>query len=96
MRRMPGAPREFQDPVANLTVWRQAMLDKDLLDILACPHCVSLPERAPEGVRKGEMELLGTEQKPEALRCKQCRRVYKIEDGIPNLLIEEAVIEGQA
>ena len=46
---------------------------KDFLDILACPVC-----------RKGfeYQEKGGKEQ----LKCKGCRRVYPIDDGIPVLL----------
>ncbi len=51
------------------------MLDKELLDILACPKC------------KGDLEYDGTK---ETLTCTQCRLRYKVEDGIPNMLIEEA------
>lgn len=66
------------------------MLDREWLDLLACPWCVTRPDAAPPGVRKGELELQGTPEQPTALRCRQCGRSYKIEDGIPNLLVEEA------
>lgn len=51
------------------------MLDKELLDILACPVCKTT-----------------VIQKEEALICKnpQCRKQYRIEDGIPVMLQEEA------
>ncbi|MCZ7647885.1 MAG: Trm112 family protein [Planctomycetota bacterium] len=70
------------------------MLDAKLLEILACPHCVTRPEAPPAGKRKGEFEWVGEAAAPTGLRCLQCGRVYKIEDGIPNLLIEEAVLPG--
>ena len=68
------------------------MIDDDLLKILACPRCVTRPEAPPAGVEKGALELQGSKEQPTALRCRQCCRVYKIEDGIPNLLVEEAVL----
>ena len=51
------------------------MLDKELLDILACPKC------------KGELEY---NVDNETLTCQECRLKYKVEDGIPNMLIDEA------
>ncbi|MFW5714038.1 MAG: Trm112 family protein [Brevefilum sp.] len=51
-------------------------LNKDLLDILACPVC------------KGELDLLGQE---EGLRCQACAVVYPIREEIPVMLPEEAV-----
>lgn len=50
-------------------------LPEDLLAILACPRC------------RGELEY---RHAPEALVCHACRLVYRIEDGIPILLIDEA------
>lgn len=51
------------------------MLDRELLDLLACPKC------------KGELELTPDETE---LRCPLCRLGYRIDDGIPILLIDEA------
>jgi len=50
-------------------------IDKELLEILACPKC------------KGELQLTvdGSE-----LRCAACRLSYRIDDGIPILLVDEA------
>jgi len=53
-------------------------LDKELLDILACPKC------------KGELELLDNEA---GLRCPACAVVYPIRDEIPIMLVDEAVPE---
>ncbi len=50
-------------------------MDKDLLEILACPKC------------KGELRLSADETE---LRCAACRLIYRIEDGIPILLVDEA------
>ena len=47
----------------------------DLLEILVCPKC-----RGP----------LVHEESPEALRCDACRLRYRVDDGIPVLLIDEA------
>ncbi len=51
------------------------MLDKELLDILACPKC------------KGELEY---DQENQKLICHKCRLKYRIEDDIPIMLIDEA------
>ena len=53
-------------------------LDKELLDILACPKC------------KGELDLLDNEV---GLRCPACAVVYPIRDEIPIMLVDEAVPE---
>ncbi|MCD6247059.1 MAG: Trm112 family protein [Candidatus Diapherotrites archaeon] len=50
-------------------------LSKELLAILACPKC------------KGNLNYNKKENK---LICKKCRLAYRIEDGIPIMLIEEA------
>lgn len=51
-------------------------MDEELLDLLACPKC------------KGELELAPDESE---LKCALCRLAYRIDDGIPILLVEEAV-----
>jgi len=51
------------------------MLDKELLDILACPKC------------KGDLEY---DQENQKLICHKCRLKYRIEDDIPIMLIDEA------
>ncbi|MFH1861668.1 MAG: Trm112 family protein [bacterium] len=51
------------------------MLSQELLEILACPKC------------KGELEY---KIEPHQFICHSCRLIYKVEDDIPNFLIEEA------
>lgn len=51
-------------------------IDKELLDILACPKC------------KGEIRLT---KKKDGLVCEKCRLIYPIREGIPVMLIDEAV-----
>ncbi len=51
------------------------MLNKKLLEVLACPAC------------KGDLEY---DEKNQRLICHACRLKYKIEDGIPVMLVEEA------
>ncbi len=51
-------------------------LNKELLNILACPKC------------KGNLELLARE---EGLKCAACGVVYPIREEIPVMLIDEAV-----
>lgn len=52
-------------------------LDKKLLGILACPKC------------KGDLDYKCTTQE-ESLTCKKCRLKYRVEDGIPIMLADEA------
>ncbi len=51
------------------------MLDRELLDILACPKCKGGLAMDPDGTR---------------LRCPACRLAYRVEDDIPILLVDEA------
>jgi uncharacterized protein YbaR (Trm112 family) len=52
------------------------MLNKDILDVIACPKCKSSLQ-----LSKDETFLI----------CKKCSVKYPIEDGIPELLIEKAI-----
>ncbi len=53
-------------------------LDPKLLEILACPAC------------KTEVHLTAG---GDGLKCDKCTRVYRIEDDIPIMLIEEATFD---
>ncbi len=50
-------------------------IDPDLLKILACPKC------------KGDLEY---DEENDRLICRNCKLAYRIEDGIPIMLIDEA------
>lgn len=50
------------------------MISHEVLEILACPKCHT------------RLQLKGEDK----LRCPNCKVVYPIVDGIPELLIEEA------
>ena len=52
-------------------------VDPKLLEILACPKC------------KGELEY--REDVPEGFACQECELFYRVEDTIPNFLVDEAV-----
>ena len=52
-------------------------MQKELLEILACPRC------------RGQLEALGAP--PEALCCRACAVVYPVREGIPVMLVEEAL-----
>jgi uncharacterized protein YbaR (Trm112 family) len=54
------------------------MIPQDLLDILVCPVC------------KKPLLLRDENQ---SLKCGECRRVYPVRDGIPVMLVDEAVID---
>jgi uncharacterized protein YbaR (Trm112 family) len=53
-------------------------VDKELLEILACPDCKTPVTLVHDGA---------------ALKCARCNRVYPIKDDIPVMLIDEATIE---
>jgi len=61
--------------IADSYLWRCKMIDKELLEILACPKC------------KGDIEYLEKEDK---LLCSACKLKYPIRDDIPIMLIDEA------
>lgn len=50
------------------------MINKDLLEILACPQC------------KGPVKL----KDEEGLACEKCMLLYEIKDDIPIMLIDKA------
>lgn len=52
------------------------MLDDKLLEILVCPRC------------KGELEHRTA---PEELACHSCELRYPVKDGIPVMLVDEAL-----
>jgi hypothetical protein len=54
------------------------MIPQELLDILVCPACKNPLVQKETG---------------ESLKCGECHRVYPVRDGIPILLVDEAVIE---
>lgn len=54
---------------------REAMLDRELVEVLACPKC------------KGVLEYRVEEQE---LICHACRLRYEVRDDIPILLMDEA------
>ncbi len=51
-------------------------ISQDLIDILCCPKC------------KGDLVLSSS---PEGFTCPQCGVLYPIRDGIPIMLISEAI-----
>lgn len=53
------------------------LIDKDLLEILACPAC------------RAEVRLEGEAPK-ERIVCTSCGKRYPVRDGIPIMLVEEA------
>ncbi len=50
-------------------------IDKELLEILACPRC------------KGTLRLTAKE---DGLACEACKLLYEIKEGIPVMLVDEA------
>lgn len=50
-------------------------IDPSLLKVLACPRC------------HGALDLRTS---PEGMTCGACKLLYEIEDGVPNLLLDEA------
>jgi len=55
-------------------------ISKELLDILVCPVCRIPVKLTPDGA---------------GLKCEQCRRVCPVQDDIPDMIIDDAKIEGE-
>ena len=53
-------------------------IDPEVVSILACPKC------------RGGLSLVEKDGMAAGLACNACRLIYRIEDDIPVLLIEEA------
>jgi len=58
------------------------ILPKDLLNILVCPAC------------KKALDLIPIQVEQWGLKCQQCCLTYPIREGIPIMLIEEAIKSG--
>lgn len=56
------------------------MLNQQLLDILCCPKCKSDVDYQEEKNR---------------LVCTSCKQIYRIEDDIPIMIIEEGQVESE-
>jgi uncharacterized protein YbaR (Trm112 family) len=54
------------------------MIPQDLLDILVCPVC---------------KKALALKNDGQSLKCGECHRVYPVRDGIPIMLVDEAVVD---
>ena len=54
------------------------MIPQDLLDILVCPVC---------------KKPLALKNEGQSLKCAECRRVYPVRDGIPIMMVDEAVTD---
>jgi uncharacterized protein YbaR (Trm112 family) len=59
----------------------EEIISEDLLEILACPVC------------KTDVELLEYKTGQHGLKCVKCQRIYPIQDGIPVMLVDEAIKE---
>jgi len=55
------------------------IISKELLEILACPLC------------KTDVELIEYKTGEHGLKCSKCKKIYPIKDGIPVMLVDEAV-----
>jgi uncharacterized protein len=66
--------------MARLGAEARSLLDKDLLDILACPAC-----------RAGVvLAAASSGESGDRIVCTACGRRYPVRDGIPIMLVEEA------
>lgn len=55
-------------------------IDPELLEIIRCPKC-------QEDKREGRLVLVSA---GDALECGACRLRYRVSDGIPELVVDEA------
>jgi len=62
---------------------KDGIISKELLDILACPAC------------KVGVELVEYEEEKYGLECSGCKRIYPIKEGIPVMMLDEAIFKNQ-
>ena len=55
------------------------IISKELLEVLACPKC------------RAEIHLVQYSGEKHGLKCNTCELIYPIRDGIPVMLIDEAL-----
>lgn len=75
-------------------------IDRELLEILACPLCkkdlevVKIDERKAREIEEKFRQRLPEENiyVEEGLQCIECKRIYPIVSDIPVMLIEDAFI----
>lgn len=59
----------------------EEIIAKELLEILACPAC------------KTDVKLLEYKPGQHGLKCINCSRIYPVKDGIPVMLLDQAIKE---
>jgi len=52
----------------------------EFVELMICPACRAKVQLKPDG---------------SAIKCGECRRVYAIRDGIPDMLVEHATVEDE-
>jgi uncharacterized protein YbaR (Trm112 family) len=106
---VPNRKDVFYRPCAHprLTCTGTAVMDRKLLDILACPATrqpmALLESRGLDALNRaiaaGGIHRVDGSPQPEPLRealvTRDRKLVYRIDDGIPVLLVEEAIATGQ-
>jgi uncharacterized protein YbaR (Trm112 family) len=56
------------------------VIDEEFVEMMICPACKARVRLREDGA---------------AIKCTSCRRVYRIEDDIPDMRIESAVVEDE-
>ena len=72
------------------TLPETAGLCPDLLEILACPRC-----RGPVEPVRRSLPVPPDPAGQVGLACSACRVVYPVREGIPVMLVEEAIAQSQ-
>jgi uncharacterized protein YbaR (Trm112 family) len=67
--------------------------DQSLLDLLACPKCHGKLARIGSSSTPAPALRGGA---PDGFACERCALFFAVEDGLPNMLIEEAKAWPQA
>jgi uncharacterized protein YbaR (Trm112 family) len=58
---------------------KKEIISEQLLKILACPIC------------KNDVKLIEYKLDVNGLKCNECNKIYPIKNGIPIMIIEEAI-----